>query len=189
MIELPRRSVTRFFIPLIDVLTLMFCIFLLMPVVESKSDPSDAEAPQPARSDVSADRQYVERQRREIDRLRRNAGRLAEANADLERRVEELQKNTEAGERHLAIRVLEIGDDGRLVYYDPERPTDRRIEITERNVESFLAEQKGRAGSNELYLLLMYPRPANGTPTFPLRSQREAYDRWFQGVAHSYDIR
>ena len=33
MIVLPKRSVTRFFIPLIDVLILLFCIFLLMPFV------------------------------------------------------------------------------------------------------------------------------------------------------------
>jgi len=33
MIRLPQRSVTRFFIPLIDVLTLLFCIFLLIPLV------------------------------------------------------------------------------------------------------------------------------------------------------------
>ena len=31
MIVLPRRSVTRFFIPMIDVLILLFCAFLLMP--------------------------------------------------------------------------------------------------------------------------------------------------------------
>lgn len=35
MIQLPRRSVTRFFIPLIDVMTLLFCIFLLMPMVKN----------------------------------------------------------------------------------------------------------------------------------------------------------
>jgi chromosome segregation ATPase len=32
MIVMPRRSVTRFFIPLIDVLLLLFVIFLLMPI-------------------------------------------------------------------------------------------------------------------------------------------------------------
>ena len=32
MIQMPRRSVTRFFIPLIDVMILLFCIFLLLPV-------------------------------------------------------------------------------------------------------------------------------------------------------------
>ena len=31
MIQLPKRSVTRFFIPMIDVLILLFCIFLLLP--------------------------------------------------------------------------------------------------------------------------------------------------------------
>ena len=40
MIQPPHRSVTRFFIPLIDVLTLLFCIFLLMPYVK----PVEAEA-------------------------------------------------------------------------------------------------------------------------------------------------
>src|SRR3954471_9971343 len=34
MIRAPKRAVTRFFIPLIDVLLLMFCVFLLMPYVE-----------------------------------------------------------------------------------------------------------------------------------------------------------
>ena len=40
MIRPPHRSVTRFFIPLIDVLILLFCIFLLMPYVK----PVEGEA-------------------------------------------------------------------------------------------------------------------------------------------------
>ena len=49
MIHPPRRAVTRFFIPLIDVLILLFCIFLLMPFVEKeagsgKLTPGEAEA-------------------------------------------------------------------------------------------------------------------------------------------------
>src|SRR5262249_55125131 len=39
VITLPRRSVTRFFIPLIDVLILLFCIFLLMPFVSGTPEP------------------------------------------------------------------------------------------------------------------------------------------------------
>ena len=38
MIQMPRRSVTRFFIPLIDVMTLLFCIFLLMPMIQSTGE-------------------------------------------------------------------------------------------------------------------------------------------------------
>ena len=45
MIRMPQRSVTRFFIPLIDVLTLMFCIYLLLPIVETPStDPATSDA-------------------------------------------------------------------------------------------------------------------------------------------------
>ena len=41
MIKRPHRSVTRFFIPMIDVLILLFCIFLLMPFVSQGSNPND----------------------------------------------------------------------------------------------------------------------------------------------------
>ena len=46
MIRLPQRSVTRFFIPLIDVLTLLFCIFLVLPLAKS---PEDQPAPDAGR--------------------------------------------------------------------------------------------------------------------------------------------
>ena len=38
MLEMPCRSVTRFFIPLIDVLILLFCIFLMMPAVKRTAE-------------------------------------------------------------------------------------------------------------------------------------------------------
>src|SRR5271166_5522158 len=41
MLEMPRRSVTRFFIPLIDVLTLLFCVFLIMPLARNPSDEGE----------------------------------------------------------------------------------------------------------------------------------------------------
>jgi hypothetical protein len=40
----PRRSVTRFFVPMIDVLTLLFCIFLLMPYVKPEAPAGPAGA-------------------------------------------------------------------------------------------------------------------------------------------------
>ena len=55
MLTPPRRSVTRFFIPLIDVLILLFCIFLLMPYVS----PTEGESPEtpPVSRDAEAGRQ------------------------------------------------------------------------------------------------------------------------------------
>ena len=57
MIEMPHRSITRFFVPMIDVLTLLFCIYLLMPIVQDpatgESDVARAERIRPARRCVS----------------------------------------------------------------------------------------------------------------------------------------
>jgi hypothetical protein len=36
VIHMPRRSVTRFFIPLVDVMMLLFSMFLLMPILEER---------------------------------------------------------------------------------------------------------------------------------------------------------
>ena len=44
MIQMPHRSVTRFFIPLIDVLLLLFCIFLLMPLANEDELDDQREA-------------------------------------------------------------------------------------------------------------------------------------------------
>src|SRR5690349_6560295 len=108
MIQLPRRSVTRFFIPLIDVLTLLFCIFLLMPLVKK----ADGEAPEEGKAttappgstepDKPADAVRLERERQELERIRKE-------------RIETLQ-------HRLAVHVLEIdGATGKLFEMGPER--------------------------------------------------------------------
>ena len=180
MIQLPKRSVTRFFIPLIDVLTLLFCIFLLMPMVKSGSEA--ATAPQPTITPFTAE------ERQELEQLRREKRAWMEWN----RLQEELKllssKVREALEQGMFLRVLEIGEEGKLFFYDPAREKDRQVEITKDNVAAFLETQKRLARGKELYLLILYPRKADGFPGFPLQEQREEYDRWFQDVAHGYDI-
>jgi len=194
MIELPKRSVTRFFIPLIDVLTLMFCIFLLMPVVKPVQEESGETSSTGAKA--APDPQRWARDRQELELLRRERSQqqelknLDQERASLQGQLEDLRnKKIEALQKRLAIRVLEIGNDGRLFAYDSLRDKDRRIAITRDNVKQFITDQQKQAGADGLYLLLLYPRPASGFPTFPLRSQREEYDLWFRGVAHGYDIR
>lgn len=194
MIELPKRSVTRFFIPLIDVLTLMFCIFLLMPVVKPVQEESgSSDTP---RSENVPDRNQWARVRQEIFRLRQEKSQwqkvanLDKEQAALEKQLADLRsKKLNELQKQLAIRPIEIGDDGRLFFYDASRDKDRRTEVTAENVKQFIAAQRKQAGEYDLYFLLMYPRPPTGIPSFPLRSQREEYDRWFQGIAHGYDIR
>ncbi len=180
MIQMPKRSVTRFFIPLIDVLTLLFCIFLLMPMVKSAGEAEASS--EPAVMPMNAD------ERRELDQLRQEKRTWME----WDRLQEELKllkaRVREALEQNMFLRVLEIGEEGKLFFYDPGREKDRRLEITKDNIEGFLKTQERLAQGKELYLLILYPRRAEGFPGFPLQEQRVEYDRWFHDVAHGYDI-
>jgi hypothetical protein len=172
MIRLPQRSVTRFFIPLIDVLTLLFCIFLLLPLVEEKKGD---------------DREEVEKELRrleqEVEQLRRKAGGLPR---DLQEQLAALRKETgKALQERLAVRVLEIDPaTGKLFYRDPER-----VEVSSQADSRALIDHDRReigGGKRELYYLVLYPRD-RGSP-YPTRGQREQYDRWFEGVALGYDV-
>lgn len=174
MIQLPRRSVTRFFIPLIDVLTLLFCIFLLMPYVKrtGKADgaePGSAPSPwselqppggtTPTNPDELARR--VEQERQELERLRKE-------------KMEVLQNR-------LAIQVLEIdADTGKLFYYGPER-----AEVTdEAQAHALIERQREQARGRELYYLFLFPRKATG---YPEQGQLRKYERWFAVVPHGID--
>jgi hypothetical protein len=178
MIQMPKRSVTRFFIPLIDVLTLLFCIFLLMPMVKATGEAKEAGQ----NSAVSAD------ERAELEQLRQEKKAWLEWQ-ELQKELDRLRQERRAVfEQDLALRVLEIGEEGRLFFYDPSRLKDRRVEITQDNVRDMIETQQRLARGKELYFLILYPRRANGFPGYPLAEQRQEYDRWFQNVAHSYDI-
>ncbi|HEV3260930.1 MAG TPA: hypothetical protein VG013_29025 [Gemmataceae bacterium] len=165
MIQMPRRSVTRFFIPLIDVLTLLFCIFLLMPVVQpSDDDPEAGGAPAD-----QADRQRKIELIKEIQRLR--------------------TEKVQALQQRMAIRVLEIDPrSGKLYYYDPTRKANRRVEITKDNFAAVIKNEQRAARGEDVYFLILYPRPATGISPYPEDQQRREYNRWFQEVAHGYDI-
>ncbi len=131
MIQMPKRSVTRFFIPLIDVLTLLFCIFLLMPMVKSAGEAAEETQP-PADEPMMAD------ERQELEQLRRERKAWLEWNR-LQEEVRLLAaKRREAFEQSLFLRVLEIGDEGKLFFYDSSLEKDRRVEITKDNVEKLI---------------------------------------------------
>ena len=147
MIELPRRSVTRFFIPLIDVLTLLFCIYLLMPIVKPAGEDEGGGGPAASTNPLSA------AERQELDKLRneKKAGELDKLRKDRLMLLEEIAKlrrdKLEALQQRLAIRVLEIGDEGKLYFYDPQRSRDRRVEVTESTVPELIRSQKEDTGA------------------------------------------
>jgi hypothetical protein len=172
MIQMPRRSVTRFFIPLIDVMTLLFCIFLLLPVFR-ESEPDNPDQERAAR-----------------DKERRG---LREAVEKLQDEVRVLRKRQAAPlDQRLAIRVLEIDPaDGRLFYYEPGQPP-RKAYLDEAGAEKLilrhkrevLERHKGDELVPELHYLFVFPRVDSAYPT---GQQLKDYEKWFARVSHSFD--
>src|SRR5947208_1969879 len=110
MIQMPKRSVTRIFIPLIDVLTLLFCIFLLMPLVKATPESSEDN---PSGSAESGGQRCPEETAKAAEAVRK----------ELEKELEQLREaKRNVLQERVAVRVLEIDDrTGQLYYYGPER--------------------------------------------------------------------
>jgi hypothetical protein len=176
VITLPRRSVTRFFIPLIDVLILLFCIFLLMPFV---SGPPTPDAP-----DTKAD-EPKEKLPTNVTELQRE---LSEARARLKR----MEANAQARiTDRLSVRVLQVGKDRNGVfvyYYDPDRQEIR----TEADALKLIALQKTIAssagGAKDVMFLVVYPRDAGGNLRgFPDDKDEQQIRSWFREVPLKFE--
>ncbi|MBY0456841.1 MAG: hypothetical protein K2V38_05855 [Gemmataceae bacterium] len=170
MITPPRRSVTRFFIPLIDVLILLFCIFLLMPFVSGPATPEEPEKKaEPAPEKLPEDVRELQRRLREAeDRLKR-----------LEKAA--LSRITD----RLTVKVLEVDKrDGTLFYYDPDRQEIR----TEADALRLIARQKTAAstagGVKDVMFLILYPREPSG---FPTKKQEDQIRHWFRDVPVTFE--
>jgi hypothetical protein len=166
MIQMPRRSVTRFFIPLIDVLILLFCIFLLMPLFKAQAGPGGEPPPDGDRAGQEPrDQNEVERLRAEVEQLRRE-------------KAQPLQER-------LAVRVLEIDPASGVLFYSGPQRVELRTEADARELVLRDRQTVGDSG-RELYYEILYPRdPAS---PFPLAKQRKLYDEWLKDVPHGWDV-
>jgi hypothetical protein len=169
MLEMPRRSVTRFFIPLIDVLTLLFCVFLMMPLAK----PGDGTGPATPEETVRRLRVKLDRQKRQSDDALRHL--QAELDQARQQQIQNLQKE-------LWVRLLEIDRRGNVYYYDPDRVQISSVEQARRLVDRDRREQPGR----KLYYMILSP-PDGTYPT--VGQQNEFETRWFKGVTLGYGNR
>jgi hypothetical protein len=168
VIRPPRRAVTRFLVPFIDVLILLFCIFLLMPFVSQPSTEATDPAAGPTEPpDPTLPKEVVELQTR-LRSAEREVARLRKA------------ERADVSER-LSVRVLEIDKaTGRLYAYDPDRQEVR----SEEDAQRLIRRQKSLAGVREVFFLILYPRELSG---YPEQQQVDAYRRWFRDVPHGFD--
>jgi hypothetical protein len=176
MIQMPTRSVTRFFIPMIDVLTLLFCIYLIMPMVDTAGE-----------AELETERQAREARLKQLEsELARLGSSGEQAPAKLREELERLRKEKiETLKNRLSVRVLEIDPaNGKLYFRDPDRVEIRDAVEAHQLIER--DRQTQGVARRELYYLVLYPR--DRTSGYPTREQRQGYDRWFDGVALGYDV-
>ena len=170
MITPPRRAVTRFFVPLIDVLILLFCIFLLMPFVSGTPAPDP-----PADTKAEPKKEPLPETVKDLQRE------LAEARERVKRMEQTAQSRLTD---RLMVRVLHTDrKDGTLFYYDLDRQEIR----TEADAKRFVLHQQTLAtkggGVKDLYFLILYPDNPQG---FPTAKQEEQIRHWFRDIPHEF---
>lgn len=171
MIRPPKRSVTRFFIPLIDVLILLFCIFLMLPF--ARQERAAGLANDEGLSEVAALKKLtaeLDRERRRLDQTRAATGK------DLSGKI--------------APVLLRIDSkDGQLYRDTVNGPVVIDPEKTPGQVRRMVDEDRKRLNVSEgmrrepYYIFL----PGAASP-YPTVSQRLRYVRWFAEVDAAADV-
>ncbi len=179
-VELPRRSLTRFFIPLVDVMMLLFSIFLLLPIMEEAQNGSTPSV------NVSLEEwtqlnQDLKEEKMAVEKLREK---LLKVNHDYHSLRRDTVKNLS---KAIDVRVLEIdGKTGELVFFDRRGDAPKKVIIDNPDKAQKLIEQmKKEAQPREVYCILMSPREV-GSP-FPLTGDFEKFSKWFRDVPHDLD--
>jgi hypothetical protein len=184
MIKMPHRNVTRFFIPLIDVLILLFCIFLLMDFnAESKADlqMENVEDQSLEIARIEQDRVRLLAENHKSDELRPQLNKMAE----LLKRIADLEKaNQQNLQERSFFRIIDIDSkDGTISFYDETADQPVIKLANEKAVHALIERHKREAKGRELYYYFMPPRPLEG---FPTNVQTRNYQAWFSKVANSF---
>lgn len=189
-LHMPHRSVTRFFVPLIDVLILLFCIFLLLDYnseTNYEKQSIDVEN-QSAQARITED--ALTSRTKEIQRLEKKLEDLREQNPEAAGLIDEIERLRKELDKlkslrpqdRITFRIIDIdAKDGTISYYDGKKAEPLPDAAAAR---ALIARHKKQAAGKELYYHFLYPRPRK---VFPLVGQEEDYAEWFmgKGVANS----
>lgn len=184
MIRMPRRNVTRFIIPLIDVLILLFCIFLLMEFNSASQADEESEKVAEATAESEVLAATLERRTRELERFEEIRPQLA----DLDKLLDELDRLRNASRKNLQqqafVRLIDIDPkDGSISFFDDTNPKQPTIKITDAKAARALIERhKEEAKGREVYYYFVYPRTRS---IYPLFGQEQQYKEWFRQAANS----
>ena len=187
MIRMPQRSVTRFFIPLIDVLLLLFSIFLLMPAMseEKAAEGETRAAMSPEELADTLESLKRELKRKTDDLQKYEAVQPLQEIEKMRAELERLRKEKEqALKRSTFVRVIDIdGKTGGLSFFDAADLDNPILPIRDdKAARALIDRHKKEAGERQLYYHFLMPRKAGGHPT---QQDEINYKRWFAGVANS----
>lgn len=169
MIQTPRRAVTRFFVPLIDVLILLFCIFLLLPFVSAQADQPAPDPDAPATPDA----------------LRAELKRVTDELAKEKRHTDDLMRERADSAQRTVVWVIDIdGASGRLTYTPPDGPPDKRAEMkTAEDARTFILNTKKKTAERAVKYLFLLPREGGAYPDEPMYKRLE---EWFKGESVAF---
>ena len=183
MIQMPRRNVTRFFIPLIDVLILLFCIFLLMEFnSESKVGEQEGDVEELSNK-LKMEEATLASNLKEMQKFDDLRPQLIE----LEKLRDELEQLRNAGKKNLQesafVRIIDIDPkDGSISFFDALHP-EQPIKISDaQSAQALIDRHTKEANGRQLYYYFSHPRTRSVYPSF---GQEQEYKRWFKKVANS----
>lgn len=184
MIRMPQRNVTRFIIPLIDVLILLFCIFLLMEFNSASQADEESEKVDMQMFDNDTMATVLEERTRELKRFDEIRPQLA----DLDKLLDELERLRNASQKNLQqqayVRIIDIDPkDGSISFFDDTKSKQPAVKITDaKSARALIERHKQEAKGREVYYYFVYPRTRS---IYPLFGQEQDYKEWFRGAANS----
>lgn len=194
MIHMPRRSVTRFFIPLIDVLILLFCIFLLLEYnseakyneqsIDVEYQALDEKQNIDALAGVTKELLALKEKLQQLEDLNPQAADLLRAREEMEKLKKEIErlKSIKLQDR-AAFRIIDIkSTDGTISWYDENNPDQPYAIPDAKAAQSLIDKHAQEAKGREVYYYFMPPRPLKGYPT---AGQNKMYKAWFARAANS----
>jgi predicted Zn-dependent protease len=183
MIHMPRRSVTRFFIPLIDVLLLTFGVFLLMPIAaESELEEERQRTVEKSDSALALQQALQERLKElyKLEELRPDLERVDE----LKKEIQLLRNRAQQALQTLTVKVIEVDPASGDIAYDPARAEQPLVRIGDAKTAQALIEEhrKEAPGRNLYYQFLRRHAP------YPTIKQVRQYREWFKDVPNSLEV-
>jgi regulator of replication initiation timing len=195
---MPRRSITRFFIPLIDVLILLFCIFLLLEYnSESKSDEKfdqqtvqaeiagiKSKALEEALANSGKELQKLEDLRPELDKV----GDLREENRILKAENERLRGKRKKLEDIFLVHRIDVDVvKGSISWLDETNAADPVLKIEDAETARKLIGRHRKEASGR-GLVYKFVTPFGKPGKRPNPQEWKMYESWFEGVDHDIPI-